>query len=241
MNGACAKYVTPLPLPSLSSSKIEALWQQNKIWQRTDPGSAACGCLMPQVSLSLSLPTLFSIFYFFHFKVCSLPQLWSFARMCVTVKRSGTSSLRNCVRFLLAWFFPCSSVFHFSTFPQFSNFIRSFFLWPHQHLLSCGTRCLRSKLEGLSDGPDLIIGSSHQSFQSTSSISIKLKVRAQQHTQWKQKKSRKCPWNKRKATIFRFWGKKGKQKTENKNKRNVFNLFAGNFLITGLGTRVVCL
>lgn len=237
----CQVCHSSLSLPSLSSSKIEALWQQNKIWQRTDPGSAACGCLMPQVSLSLSLPTLFSIFYFFHFKVCSLPQLWSFARMCVTVKRSGTSSLRNCVRFLLAWFFPLQQLFHFSTFPQFSNFIRSFFLWPHQHLLSCGTRCLRSKLEGLSDGPDLIIGSSHQSFQSTSSISIKLKVRAQQHTQWKQKKEPKMAVKQKKSNHLPFLEAKGKQKTENKNKRNVFNLFAGNFLITGLGTRVVCL
>lgn len=47
----------------------------------------------------------------------------------------------------------------------------------------------------------------------------------------KQKKSNHLP----------FLGAKGKRKTENKNKRNVFNLFAGNFLITGLGTRVVCL
>lgn len=205
-----------LSLPSLSSSKIEALWQQNKIWQRTNPGSAACGCLMPQVSLSLSLPTLFSIFYFFHFKVCSLPQLWSFARMCVTVKRSGTSSLRNCVRFLLAWFFPCSS---FSTFPHFHNFRISFvrfscgpinIYWAAARAVSAQSSkglvtvltWLLVRRISLSNQHHLSALNSKSGHNSTRSES--------------KRKSRKWPWNKRKATIFRFWGQK---KTENRKQK----------------------
>lgn len=94
--------------------------------------------------------------------------------MCVTVKRSLALRLRN-------FFLPLQQqqLFHISTIFEFRSFV---FLVPHQHLLSCGTRTLPPQLEGLSDGPDLIIGSSHQSFQSTSSISIRLQVGAQ-HTQ----------------------------------------------------------
>lgn len=58
--------------------------------------------------------------------------------MCVTVKRSLALRLRN------FFFGPCSSS-SFSTFPQFSNFVRSFFLCPiNIYWAAARARCLRS-------------------------------------------------------------------------------------------------
>lgn len=142
--------------------------------------SKLCGLwLAPKLNWARLLPLVF------HFK--ARPTLKFFVRMCVTVKRSQTVA-----RQLLAFILPF--------FPAFPNY----FAFPLRNLQSCGTRCLC--LEGLKHGSDLIIGSSHQSFQSTSSISIKLKGRAH---------SPRLP-------AFRFGHPKN-------NKRNASNIFVGNF------------
>jgi len=75
--------------------------------------------------------------FLYHFK--ALPQLWSFVRMCVTVKRSRTSQLKLCAFFT-------SNIFTFHIY-EFLLVFFFFLMRHHQHLLSCGTRCLR--LEGL--------------------------------------------------------------------------------------------
>lgn len=172
-----------------------------------------CGLWLSHATgLSSSLPTLL----FFHFKVRSLPQLWSFARMCVTVKRSGTSSLRNCVRFLLAWFSPCNS---FSTFPHFHNFRISFVRF------SCGPiniywAAARAASSQSSKGlvtvlTWLLVRRISLSNQHHLSALSSKSGHNSTHSESK-RKSRKWPWNKRKATIFRFWGQK---KTENRKQK----------------------
>lgn len=141
MKGACAKDPSSI---SYHSTRRTVTAKQNMAKNRPRVlRLVAASCYrsptqLPPFSLLLSISTQTSCDCYRSFSILRLtrPQLWSFARMCVTVKRSRTSSLKLCV-FLFALA---------AAFPHFHNLRISFFVFlvPHQHLLSCGTRCLRS-------------------------------------------------------------------------------------------------
>lgn len=117
--------VPSMSLPSLSPFALLilnriALWQQNKIWQRTDPGSAACGCLMPQVSHPLSL-----LYFFFILRFA--PSLnFEVLRECASLLKGLALRLFEIVYVSYLLGFPLATafpLFHISTIFEFHSFV----------------------------------------------------------------------------------------------------------------------